>query len=372
MANQYHIDLLDSLTVEGHFYENLQDGSVKCFACAHRCLIQPGKRGICQVRYNADGKLWVPWGYVAGLQTDPIEKKPFAHFLPGSDVLTFGMLGCDFHCSFCQNWQTSQTLRDPAASSGVSHLHRITPAELITSAHRSGAKIIASSYNEPLITSEWATAIFSQAHQAGMRCAYVSNGNATPEILHFIRPFLTAMKIDLKSMDERNYKLMGGKLQNVLDSIRLAHEMGIWLEVVTLIIPNFNDSIQELWDTAHFLASVSPDIPWHVTAYHPDYHMNNLATKVGMLKQAAEIGQEAGLHYVYAGNLPGKVGSLEDTHCPNCNFCLIHRQGFLVLEYKITAEGTCPRCGTPIPGVWHQDPRSVRLGHMDVPKDIYW
>jgi pyruvate formate lyase activating enzyme len=372
MANQYPSDLLDSLTVEGHFYENIEDGSVRCFACAHRCHIQPGKRGICQVRYNREGKLRVPWGYVAGLQTDPIEKKPFAHFLPGSDVLTFGMLGCDFHCAFCQNWKTSQTLRDPAAASGASSLRRMTPDQLISSAKRSGASIIASSYNEPLITSEWATAIFSQAHQAGMRCAYVSNGNATPEVLRFIRPFLTALKIDLKSMKERSYNNMGGKLQSVLDTIRLAHELGIWIEVVTLIIPNFNDSVQELWDASHFLASISPDIPWHVTAYHPDYHMNNLATTASILRQAAEIGQEAGLHYVYAGNLPGKVGSLEDTYCPNCHFCLIHRQGYLLLEYKITAQGTCPRCGTSIAGVWSHEPRSVRIGRSEKPVDIFW
>ncbi len=243
-------DLLNSLTVPGELYEKLPDGSVRCYACGHRCLIRPGRRGICKVRFNRDGELRVPWGYVAALQADPIEKKPFFHVLPGSDALTFGMLGCDYHCSFCQNWLTSQTLRDPAADYAANFIRRISPEQIVRYALESGARAVVSSYNEPLITSEWAVAIFRQAKEAGLLCGYVSNGNATPEVLEYLRPWVSAYKIDLKSMQEKNYRELGGVLKRVLESIRLAHEMGFWVEVVTLVIPGYNDSPEELMDAA--------------------------------------------------------------------------------------------------------------------------
>ncbi len=317
---------LDRLTVTGEIYEKYEDGSLRCFACAHRCLIKPGRRGICQVRFNQDGELRVPFGYVAACQVDPIEKKPFSHFLPGSDALTFGMLGCDLHCSYCQNWITSQFGRDAESDLAVSAVEETTADQLVRAAQRSGANIMVSSYNEPLITSEWAVSIFKQARQAGMRCAYVSNGNATPEVIEYLKPYLTAYKVDLKSMQDKQYRKLGCVLNNVLDTIRLAHEAGLWVEVVTLVIPGFNDSPSELWDAARYIASVSKDIPWHVTAFHPDYKMSASATPAETLRTAAEIGQEAGLHYVYAGNLPGKVGSYEDTLCPNCGTRLIERR----------------------------------------------
>ena len=185
-------DVLDRLTVEGQLYETLPDGALRCVACGHRCLIRPGKRGICQVRFNDDSKLRVPWGYVAALQADPIEKKPFFHVLTGSDALTFGMLGCDFHCTYCQNWFTSQAMRDPESDGSLAYLRKISPEPMVQLARRSGAKVIASSYNEPLITSEWAVDIFRLALQAGLKCVFVSNGNATPEALRFLRPYLSA------------------------------------------------------------------------------------------------------------------------------------------------------------------------------------
>ena len=344
---------------------------MRCTACAHRCLIRSGRRGICLVRFNHSGELRVPWGYVSGAQVDPIEKKPFAHLLPGSDVLTFGMLGCDFHCDFCQNWLTSQALRDPASERSLDYVQRVTPEQLVNYAVRSGAELIASSYNEPLITSEWAVAIFKLARQAGLRCAFVSNGNATPEALQYLRPYLSAYKIDLKTMNDRSYRSLGGVLKNVLDSIRMAHELGLWVEVVTLVIPGFNDSSDELWDAARFLTSVSPDIPWHVTAFHPDYKMpDSSLTPPLTLQRAAEIGQEAGLRYVYAGNLPGRVGSLEDTHCSNCLEPLVVRRGYTILEYKITGQGACPKCGTAVAGVWTDKPSKVRTGGWGLPRRI--
>lgn len=365
-------DVLDSLTVEGELYEKLADGSVRCFACGHRCLIRPGKRGICKVRYNQDGLLRVPFGYVSGLQVDPIEKKPFFHFLAGSDALTFGMLGCDFHCSFCQNHLSSQFLRDPASNLAASYVRKVSAEQMVKLALESGAEIIASSYNEPLITSEWAVAIFRQAVRAGLKCVYISNGNATPEVLRYLRPYVSGYKIDLKTMQDRHYRHLGGVLQHVLDSIRLAHELGFWVEVVTLVIPGFNDSTEELLDAARYIVSVSPDIPWHVTAFHPDYKMMDPPpTPTRTLLKAAEIGQEAGLHFVYAGNLPGRVGEYESTFCTQCKTLLVGRQGYTLFEYQITADGRCPQCGTIIPGVWSDQPQAVRLGGWGMPRAIF-
>lgn len=364
------VERLDRHTRLGELYEKLPDGAVRCYACAHRCLIKPGRRGICQVRYNQEGELHVPWGYVAALQVDPVEKKPFSHFLPGSDALTFGMLGCDLHCGYCQNWLTSQTLRDPQADLGAEYLRETSAQQLVSYAKSSGANVVVSSYNEPLITSEWAVQVFREARQAGLQCAFVSNGNATPEALSYLRPYLTAYKVDLKSMQDRQYRKLGAVLQNVLDTIQMAHQSGLWVEVVTLVVPGFNDSSAELWDAARFLASVSPDIPWHVTAFHADYKMDGVSTGAETLRRAAEIGQEAGLRYVYAGNLPGAVGTYEDTFCPQCSHRLIQRRGYRIEQYRITADGKCPDCGAPIPGVWTDRPDRVRLSGPGYPRRV--
>jgi pyruvate formate lyase activating enzyme len=362
-------DVLDSLTVDGELSKKLPDNDVRCFACAHRCLIRLGRRGICQVRFNSNGVLRVPWGYVAGLQADPIEKKPFFHILPGEDALTFGMLGCDFHCANCQNWFSSQFLRDPSSEDAAGSIRRVTPEAIIASAQRSGASVVASSYNEPLITSEWAVGIFRLAVAAGLKCVYVSNGNATAEVLRYLSPYLSAYKIDLKTMQEKQYRQLGGVLQNILDTIRMAHELGMWVEVVTLVIPGFNDSTEELLDTARFIWSVSADIPWHVTAFHPDYKMTStLPTPVSTLLRASEIGEEAGLKYVYAGNIPGRTKGYENTYCPNCRSLLIERYGYVIQGYHLTSQGTCPKCSTRIAGVWSADPAHVRLSGPGYPR----
>ncbi|MEJ5253111.1 MAG: AmmeMemoRadiSam system radical SAM enzyme [Chthonomonadetes bacterium] len=343
-------DRLDRLTREAEVYRTLQDGSVQCLACGHRCLIREGKRGICQVRFNQGGRLYAPWGYVCGLNVDPIEKKPFFHVLPGTRTLTFGMLGCDLHCSYCQNWITSQALRDPAAGAPVD---LISPEEMVNIALDYRSPFITSSYNEPLITAEWAVAIFKQAQAYGIRGLFVSNGNLTPEVLEYLRPYLAGYKIDLKSMNDRSYRQLGTTLSNVLDGIRMVHESGLWLEVVTLVVPGFNDSDEELREAARFLVSLSPDIPWHVTAFHRDYKMlDHNDTDVRTLLRAAEIGRSEGLRYVYAGNIPGMVGDWENTYCPQCNALLIKRWGFRVLEDHLSGSGRCYRCGTSIPGVW--------------------
>jgi pyruvate formate lyase activating enzyme len=314
-------------------------------------VIPPGQRGICKVRYNRSGRLLVPWGYVAGLQVDPIEKKPFFHAYPGARALSFGMLGCDLHCAYCQNSLTSQALRDPAM--GVPP-QEVTAETVVAAARRAGARVLTSTYNEPLITSEWAVHLFRAAKPAGLVCAYVSNGNATPEVLDYLRPWVDLYKVDLKSFDDRSYRKLGGVLRTILDSIRLIHAKGFWLEIVTLVVPGLNDGEAELRDAARFIASVSPDIPWHITAFHPDYRMRDReGTTARALIRAAETGVAAGLRYVYAGNLPGRVGPFENTYCPGCRALLIERHGYLIRGDRLTpARGRCPSCGTPVAGIW--------------------
>lgn len=350
MARQTLADVLDKLTVEGALYEKLENGAVRCFACAHRCLVREGRRGICLVRRNLGGKLYVPHGYVAGLNVDPTEKKPFFHILPGSQALTFGMLGCDLHCSFCQNWLTSQALRDPEA--GISP-QLATSDQIVSIGQRYGAQVVASSYNEPLITTEWALEIFKKAKSANMRCVYVSNGNITRETLDCLRPYMDAYKIDLKTMQDKQYRRLGAVLNNILDGIKMVYEAGLWVEIVTLVVPGFNDSNEELWDAARFIAGLSPDIPWHVTAFHQDYKMTDPDnTDARTLIRAAEIGQEAGLRYVYTGNLPGQTSMYENTYCPQCNELLVARWGYHIRSNKLSGSGRCPRCQTTIAGLW--------------------
>lgn len=350
MATPTLAQIVDALTTEGELYEKLEDNKVRCFACGHRCVILNNLRGICKVRYNRDGVLYVPRGYVGALQCDPTEKKPFFHVYPGSNTLTFGMLGCDYHCGYCQNWLTSQTLRDPVA--GVSP-DMVSPEQLVGLAKRYGAKLIGSSYNEPLITAEWAIEVFRLAKRHGFKTCFISNGNATPEVLEYIRPHTDGYKVDLKSMRDKNYRALGGQLKTVLETIPRLVEMGFWVEIVTLLIPGFNDSDQELKDAAEFLARISPDIPWHVTAFHKDYKMQDPDdTPASTLIRAADIGREAGLRFVYAGNLPGRVGNYENTYCPNCQTLLIERFGYRILQYRLTSGGFCPSCSTRVAGIW--------------------
>ena len=345
-------DLLAARTAEAapELIEHISKDRIRCYACGHECPIPDGAAGVCRVRFNRGGRLLVPWGYVGGIQCDPIEKKPFFHVQPGALAFSFGMLGCDLHCSYCQNWVTSQALRDPQA---VAPPLDAEPADLAREARRLGARVVVSTYNEPLITSEWGVAIFKEARAAGLLTAYVSNGNGTPRVLDYIRPWIDLYKVDLKSFDDRHYRQLGGRLEPILDTIRALHGMGVWLEIVTLLIPGFNDAPDEIDRLTGFIASVSPDIPWHVTAFHKDYRMNDPEnTTPAMLVAAAGIGTRNGLRYVYAGNLPGRVGSLEHTRCHQCRELLVERYGYVIQQYRITPEGACPACRTVIPGRW--------------------
>jgi pyruvate formate lyase activating enzyme len=347
-------DIVDQKVREADhsLYEKLENHRVRCFSCGHCCPIPEGQPGVCKVRFNRGGTLYVPWGYTAGMQCDPIEKKPFFHAYPGALAYSFGMLGCDLHCGYCQNWVTSQALRDPNA---VSPPLPVTPESLVRDAVAQGAKVLVSTYNEPLITSEWAVAIFKEARAAGLLTGFVSNGNGTPQVLEYIRPWVDLYKVDLKSFDDRHYHELGGRIGPILDSIRRIYRMGLWLEIVTLLIPGFNDSDDEIRKLTEFIAGVSPDIPWHVTAFHADYKMQGDGqrnTTPEDLLRAAEIGRSAGLRYIYAGNIPGQVGGLEDTPCPQCNQTVIRRYGYLIEDYALTPDGCCPSCAYPIPGRW--------------------
>ena len=359
-------EILQESVREGELYEKMERNFVRCFACGHACRIPDGQVGVCKVRFNRGGKLYVPWGYVGGVQCDPIEKKPFFHAYPGALAYSLGMLGCDLHCSYCQNWVTSQALRDPNA---VSPPLGVAPEELVRDALRQGAKVLVSTYNEPLITSEWAVEIFKAARAAGLKTGFVSNGNGTPQVLEYLRPWVDLYKVDLKSFDDRHYRQLGGRMEPILWTIRSLHEMGFWVEIVTLVIQGFNDSDDELQRLAEFLVSVSPDIPWHVTAFHKDYKMTDPDnTSPQTLTRAAEIGRRAGLRFVYAGNLPGHVGDLENTRCPKCHEVLIERYGYHILQYCLTLKGTCPSCGTSIPGRWAPEFQGQITDHPYLPR----
>jgi pyruvate formate lyase activating enzyme len=348
-------DLLAAHTTAGDpaLVETYDGTWTRCFACGHQCPIHDGASGVCKVRFNRGGTLMVPWGYVAGAQSDPIEKKPFFHVEPGSQAFSFGMLGCDLKCACCQNWVSSQALRDPAAGSPITVT---SPDEIVRAAVRARARSVVSTYNEPLITTEWAVAVFELAREAGLRTGYVSNGHATSKVLDYLAPWIDMFKVDLKGFDDRLYRDCGGHLAPVLDTIRGLRARGIWLEVVTLLVPGGNDSEEELEKLTAFLAGVSPDIPWHVTAFHPDYRMTDRpATTSAMLVRAAGIGARAGLRFVYAGNAAGRVGDLENTRCPACRETLVERRAYWIGACRVTSDGRCPSCGHAIPGLWHAE-----------------
>jgi pyruvate formate lyase activating enzyme len=228
----------------------------------------------------------------------------------------------------------------------------VSASEIVRLAVERGARIVTSTYNEPLITSEWAVEVFREAVAKGLVCSFVSNGNGTPEVLEYLRPWVSLYKVDLKSFRDRSYRELGGTLERVLWTIRALHEQGFWLEIVTLVVPGFNDSDEELREIARFLVSVSPDIPWHVTAFHQDYKMTAPDdTAVPTLLRAAEIGAREGLRFVYAGNLPGQVDRWENTWCPGCGALLVERRGFRVIQNRL-ADGSCPDCRRAIPGFW--------------------
>jgi pyruvate formate lyase activating enzyme len=327
-----------------------EPGTVVCTVCPHGCRLAEGKRGVCGVRFCREGKLNAPWDYTSGVAVDPLEKKPLFHVCPGSSVLSFGMLGCNLRCRFCQNWHISQAGRDEQAEALP---RRTTPEQLADAASRAGSRWVAATYNEPVITAEWVVDVFRAAHSRSLRTCIVSNGFARPETVAWMIPWVDAANIDLKCFTEAGYRWLGGSLQPVLDTIRALWQGGVWVEVTTLVVPEFSDSPAEAQGIAGFLADVSPDLPWHVSAYHPDYLMSDgpAATPPATVERVCAAGRRAGLHYVYAGNLRG-LSSGEDTFCPGCQANLVARRGFGVLHCHVTEAGACPRCQARIAGLW--------------------
>ncbi len=334
---------------EARLYEKLEDDNVRCDLCAHRCTIHEGKRGICQVRTNKGGTLYsLVYGLAISQAIDPVEKKPLFHFYPGSTAFSFATVGCNFRCAFCQNWQISQMVRDEGRITG----HEVSPEHLAASARHYGCKSIAYTYTEPTIFFEYAYDTAVEAGRWGIKSIYVTNGYMTEEMLDAFGPQLHAANVDLKSFRDEFYrKVCGARLQPVLDAIKAMKVRGIWVEITTLVVPEQNDSPEELREIAEFIAQeAGPDTPWHVSRFRPDYEMQDAhPTPLSTLEQAREIGLQAGLRYVYMGNVPGSDG--ENTYCYNCNNLLIQRFGFGIVKNAIGADSACPNCGAHVDGV---------------------
>jgi len=334
---------------EAMFYEKLEDKMVKCNLCSHRCSrIADSKRGICGVRENKDGKLCsLVYGRVAARSVDPIEKKPLFHFLPGSRSYSIATVGCNFRCGNCQNFDISQLPKERNIIVGQD----VSPEEIVSAAKRNNCASIAYTYSEPTIFFEYAYDIAKLASKEGIKNVFVTNGYITEEALKEISPYLDAANIDLKSFSDDFYrKNCGARMKPVLDSIRLYKSLGIWTEITTLIIPSLNDSEEELRKIAEFIKNeVGEETPWHITQFHPTYKLIDLPrTPVTILRKAREIGLEAGLRYVYEGNVPGENG--ENTYCHNCGKMLIRRFGYSIIENKIK-NSACTYCGAEIDGV---------------------
>ncbi|MGA2781872.1 MAG: AmmeMemoRadiSam system radical SAM enzyme [Smithella sp.] len=333
---------------EAMLYEKLEGGQVRCNLCAHRCAIKPGRRGVCGVRENRDGVLYsLVYGTLIAENIDPIEKKPFFHVYPASKSYSIATVGCNFNCEFCQNHDISQMPRSTRMITGEDFL----PAEIVARAKKSSSKTIAYTYTEPTIYFELAYDTAKIAVENGLKNVFVTNGFMTTETIETVAPYLTAANVDLKSFRDEFYKKRcGARLNPVLESLKKMKEMGIWVEITTLLIPALNDSDEELKDLAQFITELGVETPWHISRFHPQFKMLNVpVTPVSSLHKAVEIGKQAGLKYVYSGNVPGDEG--ENTKCFNCGNLLIERCGFRIVSIKLTGN-KCSKCGTELEGVF--------------------
>lgn len=332
---------------EAMFYNKSENQKVKCFLCAHHCLISNNKRGICGVRENHGGTLYsLVYGKIISMNIDPIEKKPLFHFYPASASFSIATVGCNFRCIHCQNHDISQYPKEHDGIPGED----VTPEYVVDAAERAGCKSISYTYTEPTIFFEFAYDCARLAHKRGIKNIFVSNGYTGPEATKAIAPYLNGNNIDLKGSDAFYKKICGVRLQPVLDTIRLMRNLGVWVEITTLIIPSYNDSEDILQWIAEFIKSVDPAIPWHVTQFYPTYRLiYQPRTPLKTLRKAREIGLKTGLKYVYEGNVPGEGG--ENTYCPSCGELLIERIGFHIKENKII-DSHCFKCKTKIEGVF--------------------
>lgn len=335
---------------EAYLYKKLDDKKVRCDLCNHRCLIKDQNKGKCCVMKNIGGTLYsLVYGKLIAENSDPIEKKPLFHFLPGTYSLSVATVGCNFKCFFCQNYNISQSPSDLDRIEG----RDVSPEELINHALANGDKSISYTYTEPTIFFEYAYDTAKLASEKGLKNVFVTNGFMTKECIMMMEPYLDAANVDLKSFSEETYKRkMGGRLKPVLNNIILMKKLGIWVEVTTLIIPGINDSKSELQEITKFLAAIDKGIPWHISAYYPQYKSDIPPTSVEQIKIAIDIGKSAGLKYVYGGNIPGS--SYENTYCPKCNSILIERFGFSVSNNKVK-HNSCLNCGQKIDGIFQED-----------------
>jgi pyruvate formate lyase activating enzyme len=321
---------------------------VRCDLCAHRCRIPEGHAGVCQVRVNEGGVLkTLVLNRLVAASADPIEKKPLFHFLPGSKAFSIATAGCNFRCRYCQNWQISQA---PRGGGGVDG--EITPPQsVVEAAERRGCSTIAYPYTDPPIFFETAEAVGLLARHRGLKNIFVTNGYMTGEAVERARTFLDAANVDLKGFDESRYRTVcGATLKGVLSGIEALIAAGVWVEITTLVVPGVNDSEEELGAIARYIAGLGAHVPWHLSRYHPDYEMLDVAaTPLGSLQRAYELGRAAGLKFVYVGNVPGHAA--ESTACPDCGTMVIVREGFSLSALRLR-EGSCPNCGAAVPGVW--------------------
>jgi pyruvate formate lyase activating enzyme len=323
------------------------DGAVRCLACAHRCLVRPGRLGICRVRENRDGRLVsLVYGRAVATAVEPIEKKPLFHAWPGSLTYSIATRGCNFHCSFCQNWEIAQADREGLAPPSSA----LPPRSVVAAALAVRAGTIAYTYIEPTVFIEYVVDSARLAHEAGLENVIVTNGYQTPEALDVLAPLIDAANVDLKAFDDRFYRrVCGARLAPVLESLGGMRRRGIWIEVTTLVIPGLNDDPERLAGLARWIAAeLGPETPWHVSRFFPAYRLSSLApTPVPVIQRAVEIGRDAGLHHVYAGNVGDLAG--DETRCATCGEMLIRRHGFGVAENRLAA-GRCPRCGAALAG----------------------
>ncbi len=328
------------------FQETLDGGKIRCRLCPHACVLAEGAAGRCGVRRVLGGKLRALTAErVAALHVDPVEKKPFYHVLPGAPVLSFAAVGCNLSCRFCQNASISQFQGDFPPG------ERVSPARIVEMALESGCPAVAATYTEPTVFFELAREVGREAQSRGLLNLWVTNGFLSGEAREDLAGWLDGANLDLKSMRDQTYReYCGGRLAPVLETIEDLHKKGVWIEVTTLVVPGMNDTREELREAARFLTSLSPDIPWHVTAFHPDYRMTDRGpTPPETLLEAVEAGREEGLRYVYPGNVHLRGGG--DTRCPSCGEVVIRRIGFRV-EANFLEGGACPRCGAGIAGIW--------------------
>ncbi len=335
---------------EAMLYHPVENGKVQCILCNHRCIISSSKRGLCGVRENQGGKLYtLVYGRAISSNVDPIEKKPIFHLFPGSTSFSVAAVGCNFRCLQCQNHEISQMPRMP---DGRIEGAEVPPSKILSLTKQYQCRSISYTYTEPTIYFEYAFDTARRAHQDGIKNIFVTNGYMTEEALQTIQPYLDAANVDLKSFRENFYKeICGATLQPVLENLRWMRQMGIWVEITTLIIPTLNDSDQEFEEIAQFILSLGPEVPWHISAFYPTYKMLNLPrTPASSLHRAREIGVKAGLRYVYCGNIPGEEG--EDTFCPHCGQRVIERIGFRVIKNEVI-NGGCRHCRGRIDGIWN-------------------